>query len=138
MGAASQAADLIVSSTDEFPHMVELRRALVSGSFRRASEHTLQAVAAQELLRIYQVRAKHLSSMDAEHPRRLRQDVLWMLERLPREPGATCFIGSYETNDSRYVIVEAIEPPAIVGCMRVVSRLDVDDDAWRRLWGDHS
>ena len=110
-------------------HADEAAHALASGW--SAVHHT--EVSCQEIERIYTIRQTHLLSKCGPHAQQLVVAVGELLAG----------IRSYASKSGRWVEIRGdaehhfalfLIDSDVVGCIRVVSKLDVTDDRWKSLW----
>lgn len=87
------------------------------------------------LLSIYRGRARHLAGKEGAHARQLREASEELCENLEDAAGPCAFVQLSGTPPYRFMIVLlAGGLPRVLGCLPIVSRLDVDEETWERLW----
>jgi hypothetical protein len=86
-----------------------------------------------DLLRIYPARVEHLATLAGPHAEQLRASTTEFVANLGNVTGAE--IGWIRgPGPHQYLVVLSGPPTRVIGCMRVVSKLDVSEQAWDGLW----
>ena len=118
----------------------DLREAAALADLLDSGEYTLQSTGeiapVGDLLRTYQVRAEHLASFESPHARQLAASTAEFAERLAAEAedgpvGLMHATGDGPESFSLFITGDG----RILGCMRVISKLDVSEAEWAALWG---
>jgi hypothetical protein len=119
----------------EHPYLEVVHLALARGQCQPESEHS--AVGCDELLPTYRVRAKTLRRFQTPHAIELRREVEGFCSRLAASRGKSAqFFGFRLPENVHYLFVERTDTYELLAAMRTVSKLDVTQDEWQRLWGD--
>ena len=86
-----------------------------------------------DLTRIYSARAEHLATKAGPHAEQLRASTIEFVENLRDATGATLgFIQG--PAEHHYLIALSESPSRVLGCLKVVSKLDVSERRWEELW----
>jgi len=86
-----------------------------------------------DLLRIYAARVKHLGTLVGPHAEQLRASTTEFVANL--ENASDTHIGWIRgPGQHEYLIILSGLPTRVIGCMRVVSKLDVSEREWDELW----
>lgn len=125
---------LATIQVQDFPHKEELFDAIAAGrcTFISGGGSTTDAT---QLLRIYRVRRAHLAGIRAAHAQALASDVSWFCQNLEAALQARVVICSVDIGPSYSLgfFLDA-ETNKVLGCLKTVSKLDVTDEQWERLW----
>jgi hypothetical protein len=91
-------------------------------------------VSCADLLMTYEVRLRRIRSLSSEHARRLAEATSEFVSNLER----------YRSNDGHWITISGseevqfnifrLERGQILGCLPVVSQLDVSSERWSELW----
>ena len=89
-----------------------------------------------ELQRTYIIRLAHLRSLTGDHAAQLARSVEELIQRLAN---VTSVEGGFIRGNAEHHFAVFVDPtvPAVIGVMRVVSKLEVSPDRWEQLWGTH-
>ncbi len=96
---------------------------------------------ASHLLRIYQTRAKALSEKSGEHARQLLDATNEFISNLQCSLGAEVICISTNPDSSPHYLVFITNTNIAVGCLKVVSQLNVSEEQWQEwqeLWKGHN
>jgi hypothetical protein len=86
-----------------------------------------------DLTRIYSARAEHLATKAGPHAQQLRASTKEFVANLRDATGATLgFIQG--PAEHQYVIAMSESPSRVIGCLKIVSKLDVSERRWEELW----
>ena len=124
--------------------MSDVAKALAQSSLASAEEarralrvgwtlSTPRDVDAQELLRTYQIRLERLSSMPGSHAAQLAESIAELLPNLEtaKVVKMTLLSGPAEHEFAIFLSESAFQ---VLGCLKVVSKLDVSSERWEELW----
>lgn len=114
-----------------------LRHVAEAASHVRASQEPIEllgCVDAQGILSTYRVRAQHLASKDGAHARQLREATDEFCGNLEGVVGPCAFVKVRGTPPYRFLIVLLADWSRVLGCLPIVSKLEVDEETWERLW----
>ena len=85
---------------------------------------------------IYEQRARNLVRWRSAHARRLQRDTAALVEAARAELGVETWWWDFSLAAGRSVIfVERKTDAAILGALFTVSKLEVSEEEWERLWG---
>ena len=87
-----------------------------------------------ELQDIYSIRLKHLRTFPGEHASGLAASVEELLASLRMAPECSAHWVFIRSNAEHHFLVLVTEKDQVLGCMRVVSQLDVSSQRWQELW----
>ena len=98
-------------------------------------QHT---VTCADLQMTYEIRLRHVRSMSSEHARRLAEatsEFVSNLERYRSQVGQWITVtGSGEV----HFAILRLEEGQLLGCLPVVSKLEVSSERWAELWGGNA
>ena len=100
----------------------------------RAEVHQ-PAVSCADVLMTYEVRLRHVRSISSEHAQRLAEATSEFVSNLDRHRSETGqWITISGSDDVQFAILR-LEDGRLLGCLPVVSKLDVSSERWAELWG---
>jgi hypothetical protein len=103
----------------------------------RAEVHQ-HAVSCADVLMTYEVRLRHVRSISSEHAQRLAEATSEFVSNLDRYRSET---GQWITisggGEVQFAILR-LEEGRLLGCLPVVSELDVSSERWTELWGSNA
>jgi len=90
------------------------------------------------LLRTYEIRLRHVRSMPSEHAHRLAEATAEFVSNLDdHRPEAGQWLTIRGNNEVHFNIFR-LESGPLLGCLPVVSQLDVSTERWNELWGSNA
>lgn len=92
------------------------------------------SVNTDELLSTQQRRHERLLAKPGAHARKLRESLEVLCARLREAGSEVGFVRVDGEPPFHYLIVLASDCSWVHGCLRVVSRLEVDEETWNELW----
>jgi len=103
----------------------------------RMEVHPL-TIACAGLLRTYEIRLRHIRSMSSEHAHRLAEATAEFVSNLEsHRPEAGQWL-TIRGNDEVHFNIFRLESGPLLGCLPVVSQLDVSIERWNELWGSNA
>lgn len=88
----------------------------------RAPRHPVRSASAREFLSIYELRARGLEQRASEYWRSVHSATVELCEGLRTAQGEEVRLWSFDSGDRatdfNYSVVEAVDPPRILGCLR--------------------
>jgi len=114
-----------------------LREADTAGHLLREDEFEVSSHVStcDTLLDTYQLRLNHIRTQSGAHALRLAEATSELVENLKcngEQPGRWVVIKGVQ--ESKF-LVWRLEQGQLLGCLPVVSQLDVSSDRWKELWG---
>ncbi len=88
---------------------------------------------ANELKRIYRLREKGLRKFSSPHAKQLREASSELLQRL-EGAGTVRSITMIGPAEYQFLLFIDAEASSVIGCIRTISKLDVDADRWESIW----
>jgi hypothetical protein len=120
--------------TEEFPHRDELVSVLSSES--RSIKEPYSTVSCSSLLGIYRGRAQHLKKFNTPHANALQADTKAFCRNLEITAVEQCRMWNIEGLGFDFLVIVEDGTNKILGCLRTVSKLKVDEPTWKELWGE--
>ena len=96
--------------------------------------HTSTA-SCQELLQTYEIRRRHILGSSTAHAQRLAASVAELVSRLRQHTSARASLYSVQGKaEHHYMVFRLDGTDNVLGCLRVVSQLDVPPERWKEYW----
>ena len=93
-------------------------------------------VKSDHIASIYETRAEHLESFQTPHANQLLVSTRELLANLEEVEGVRISLFEVSTKlEHGYVMFVSIDTGRILGCLKVVSKLDVEPERWEEIWG---
>ena len=86
-----------------------------------------------DLTRIYSARVEHLATKAGPHAEQLRASTVEFVANL-RDATSTTLGFIQGPAEHHYLIALSESPSRVIGCLKVISKLDVSDRRWEELW----
>ena len=94
-------------------------------------------VPAKDLVKIYVGRAEQLKLRQGKYASQLLDDTRSLIKSLRQhENKSVMIISTDKLNDFRYLIFIS-NPKVLLGCLKIVSKLDVSPEHWNQLWSNN-
>ena len=128
-------------SGQEFRHREEFLKAIADGRCSLVQPVADQAgievspLPCRHYWGIYRHRSRHLQKYNTPHAISLREDCEAFCEEIEATPDAPIRSWNFKCSPLDFLIFENITSTTIVGCLRTVSKLDVSESEWEKLWG---
>ena len=119
----------------QFRHKNELWAGIKAGQIIGHPEPHEANLPCQHFLLIYRRRSEHLGKYGSDHARNLRADALAFCEELEKTPDELVRFWTFEQPPKDFIVFEGINSGRVLGCLRTVSKLLVDEESWHKLWG---
>jgi hypothetical protein len=124
---------LIASGLHEASAAVSLLR---DGGRTEVHEHHILC---DQVLRIYGIRAVQLSSLPGSHADRLAEATSELVSNLKLRLSEAGHWSTIKGDQELHFLVFRTEGDGkVIGCLPVVSKLDVSAGRWRELWSDNA
>jgi len=96
-------------------------------------------VSCEELLYIYQQRAEHISQFTTEHATQLKASTDELCSNLSKHKEEQCLFHTLKGQlRHQYSLVVLKNSNVLLGCLKIVSKLNVTEQEWVQLWGSKS
>lgn len=90
------------------------------------------------ILMTYEARLRHVRSMSSEHAHRLTEAISEFVSNLEHDRSkAGQWITVTGSGEVQFLILR-LEEGRLLGCLPVVSKLDVSSERWAELWGGNA
>jgi hypothetical protein len=100
--------------------------------------HSVAAGPCEGVLLIYQLRLDHLRSLPGAHARRLAEAVSEFVGNLERNGGDVGRWLTIKGSQELFFGAFCLDNGQILGCLPLVSKLDVSPERWTELWGGNA
>ena len=92
-------------------------------------------VSCESLLNIYEMRAKHLEQYSSEHALQLKISTQELCNNLRKYIDDSCILHHLEGQLShQYILIVLSNRNTLIGCLKIVSELNVSASEWTKLW----
>ena len=89
----------------------------------------------QELLQTYEIRHRHILRSSTAHARRLAASVAEFVGRLRQHTSERASLYSVQGKAEHHFVVFRLDGmDDVLGCLRVISQLDVSPARWKEYW----
>jgi hypothetical protein len=115
--------------------LAEAQEALAAIQEGWAVELRGSTASCQELLQTYEIRHRSVLRSSTAHAQRLAASVAEFVTRLRHHTSERASIYTIQGKAEHHFVVFCAEGTAnVLGCMRVVSQLDVPPERWKEYW----
>lgn len=92
------------------------------------------AVSTSELLGVYEIRLRGLDAARSPHAASLHASTSEFVQGLRSAPSELLAIRIPDASPFSFTVFVTLDGAKAIGCMRVASKLEMTEDAWRQLW----
>jgi hypothetical protein len=125
---------LKLCENSSFPHREEIFKGINEGKYLLESKSDSK-VPSEQMLDIYQTRAKIVAEKKGLHAERLKNDILSFVEELKEVLNDRVNFWRFSIDESsHYVCFEGVNSKKILGCILAVDKRKVSEDEWGKLW----